>query len=185
MFEKSEKEKMLAGEAYNCLDETLAAERRQIKALLHSFNAAAEEVERLFILNHLLGSLGQNSFIEPPFHCTYGQHIFIGDQSYLNFGCTILDNNEVHIGHHVMIGPAVQLYTASHALKAAERIRGIEVAKKIVIEDKAWIGGGAIILPGIHIGTEAVVGAGAVVTNDVAAGTTVAGNPARVIRNRF
>lgn len=179
---KTEKEMMLAGELYNCLDPELAAERDRTKTLRRSFNATPDEQEQLSILRRLLGALGQNSMIEPPFYCSYGRHTFIGDHAYLNFGCTILDNNEVHIGDHVMIGPAVQIYTAAHSLRPAERIQGLEIAQKIVIEDKVWIGGGAIILPGVVIGTKAVVGAGAVVTADVSANTVVAGNPARVIK---
>jgi maltose O-acetyltransferase len=130
----------------------------------------------------LLGYIGQNSIIEPPFYCSYGQNIQIGDHVYLNFLCTIFDNNEVHIGHHVMIGPAVQIYTAAHPLQAEARIQGWEVARPIVIEDNVWLGGAAILLPGVRIGRHAVVGAGAVVTRDVPANTVVAGNPARVIR---
>jgi maltose O-acetyltransferase len=96
--------------------------------------------------------------------------------------CTILDCNEVRIGDHVMIGPQVQIYTAAHELQAEARNRGLEVAKPIVIEDNVWIGGGAILLPGVKIGLNAVVGAGAVVTRDVLMNMVVAGNPARVIR---
>jgi maltose O-acetyltransferase len=96
--------------------------------------------------------------------------------------CTILDCNEVRIGDHVMIGPAVQIYTPAHDLQAETRIQGWEVAKRIVIEDNVWIGGGAILLPGVTIGRNAVVGAGSVVTRDVPANTVVAGNPARMIR---
>lgn len=183
MSAQTEKEKMLAGQAYNCLDPALVAERRQIKQLLRAFNTAESESEQQTLLRQLLGNLGSNSIIEAPFHCTYGRHTFIGQHSYLNFGCTILDNNEVYIGDRVMIGPSVQIYTPNHALLPAERIRGIEVAQKIVIEDQVWVGGGAIILPGVHIGRGAVVGAGAVVTKDVVADTVVAGNPARVIRS--
>jgi len=138
--------------------------------------------ERQIILQQLLGQIGQNLIIEPPFYCSYGQNIHIGDHVYLNYLCTILDNNEVHIGHYVMIGPAVQIYTAAHLLQAEPRIQGWEVAKPIVIEDNVWIGGGAILLPGVRIGRNAVVGAGAVVPRSVPANTVVAGNPARVIR---
>jgi maltose O-acetyltransferase len=130
----------------------------------------------------LLGQIGQNSVIEPPFYCSYGQNIHIGDHVFLNVLCTILDCNTVHIGHHVMIGPAVQIYTATHHLQAEARIQGWEVAKPIAIEDNVWIGGGAILLPGVRIGRNAVVGAGAVVTRSVPADTIVAGNPARVTR---
>jgi maltose O-acetyltransferase len=107
----------------------------------------------------------------------------VGDHVYLNFSCVIIDNNEVHIGNRVMIGPAVQIYTAAHPLQAALRVQDWEIAKPIRIEDNVWIGGGAILLPGVRVGRDAVVGAGAVVTRDVPASTVVAGNPARVIRH--
>lgn len=179
----TEKEKMLAGEVYNCLDAALEAERLLVKAQLRAFNSAAEAAEQQAILQTILGRMGQHVVVEPPFYCSYGRHIFIGDHSYLNFGCTILDNNEVWIGRHVMIGPSVQIYTAMHALSTTARNKGLEMAKKIVIKDNVWIGGGAIILPGVVIEENAVIGAGAVVTRNVAAHTVVAGNPARVIRN--
>ena len=179
---KTEKEKMLAGETYNCLDPDLEAERQKTKELVRLYNLTEAAPERQTILQQLLGQIGQNSIIEPPFYCTYGQNIHIGDHVFLNFLCTILDCNEVHIGHHVMIGPAVQIYTAAHLLQAEPRNQGWEVAKPIVIEENVWIGGSAILLPGVRIGRNAVVGAGAVVTRSVPENTVVAGNPARVIR---
>ncbi len=179
---KTEKEKMLAGESYNCLDPDLMAERQQTKEWLRRYNLAEVAPERQTILQQLLGHIGQNSIIEPPFYCSYGQNIYLGEHVYLNFLCAILDNNTVHIGNHVMIGPSVQLYTAAHPLQAEARIQGWEIAKPIVIEDNVWVGGGAIILPGVRIGRNAVVGAGAVVTRNVPMNTVVAGNPARVIR---
>jgi maltose O-acetyltransferase len=182
MPSRTEKEKMLAGEAYNGLDPNLEAERQKTKELLRLYNLTDAVPERQTILQQLLGQIGQNSIIEPPFYCSYGQNIHIGEHVYLNFLCTIFDNNEVYIGHHVMIGPGVQIYTAAHPLQAETRIHGWEVAKPIVIEDNVWLGGAAILLPGVRIGRNAVVGAGAVVTRDVPANTVVAGNPARVIR---
>jgi maltose O-acetyltransferase len=179
---RSEKEKMLAGETYNCLDPELEAIRVQTRKLLWRFNSCADASERQIILAELLGGIGKDSMIEPPFHCSYGRNIYIGEHVFLNFSCAILDCNEVHIGRHVMIGPTVQIYTAAHDLKAELRIQGWEVAKPVVIEDNVWLGGGAIILPGVRVGRNAVVGAGAVVTRDVPADTIVAGNPARVIR---
>jgi len=179
---RTEKEKMLAAETYNCLDPDLDAERQKTKQLLRLYNETEAAAERHTLLQQLLGHIGQNSIIEPPFYCVYGQNIHIGDHVFLNVLCTILDCNEVHIGHHVMIGPAVQIYTAAHVLQAEARIQGFEVAKPIVIEDNVWIGGGAILLPGMSVGRNAVVGAGAVVTRNVPANTVVAGNPARVIR---
>ena len=179
---RTEKEKALAGEIYNILDPDLEAERQKTKRLLRLYNQTEAEPQRQAILRQLLGQIGQDSIIEPPFYCSYGQNIHIGDHVYLNVLCTILDTNEVHIGHHVMIGPAVQIYTAAHVLQAETRIQGWEVGKPIVIEDNVWLGGGAILLPGVRIGRNAVVGAGAVVPRSVPANTVVAGNPARVIR---
>ena len=182
MRSRTEKEKMLAGESYWIFDPDLEALRQKTKELLRLYNLTEAVPERQTILLQLLGHIGQNSFIEPPFYCAYGQNIYIGDHVYLNFLCTILDNAEVRIGNHVMIGPGVQIYTAAHLLEAEPRIQGLEVARPIAIEDNVWLGGSAVLLPGVRIGRNAVVGAGAVVSRDVPANTVVAGNPARVIR---
>ena len=182
MAPRTEREKMLAGESYNCLDPDLEDERQRARELVRLFNLTEAAPERQAILRRLLGHIGQNTMIEPPFYCSYGQNIHIGDHVYLNVLCTMLDCNEVRIGQHVMIGPSVQIYTAAHDLQAEARIQGWEVAKPVVIEDNVWVGGGAIILPGVRIGRNAVVGAGAVVSRDVPANTVVTGIPARVIR---
>jgi maltose O-acetyltransferase len=182
MPSQTEKEKMLAGEPYNCLDASLEADRQRAREWLRRYNQSVAAPERQAILQRLLGDIGQNSLIEPPFYCAYGQNIHIGDSVFLNVLCTILDCNQVRIGHHVMIGPNVQIYTAAHDLRAETRNQGWEVAKPVVIEDNVWVGGGAILLPGVRIGRNAVVGAGAVVSRNVPANTIVAGNPARVIR---
>lgn len=182
MSARTEREKMLAGEIYNILDPELDTIRHQVKRRLRLFNQAEREPERQTILRELLGSIGEDSKVESPFHCVYGQNIHMGDHVYLNVLCTILDCAEVSIGHHVMFGPAVQIYTAAHVLQAAGRIQGLEVAKPVVIEDNVWIGGGAIVLPGVKIGRNAVVGAGSVVPRDVLENSVVVGNPARVIR---
>ena len=176
------KQKMLAGERYNLFDPELAADREEALELLRFLNRTETMPERQRILRRLLGSIGEDSTIQPPFYCSYGRNTHLGDHVYLNFSCTILDNNEVRIGHHAMIGPFVQIYAAAHPLEAEARIQGWEVAKPILIEDNVWIGGGAILLPGVSIGRNAVVGAGAVVSRSVPASTVVAGNPARVIR---
>jgi maltose O-acetyltransferase len=182
MPEKIAKQKMLAGERYNCLDPALKAERQKAKILMQLYNKTETEPERLPILQQLLGGIGSNPIIWPPFYCSYGKNTYLGDNVFINYMCTILDNNEVRIGNHVMIGPAVQIYTAAHDLQAETRIQGWEIAKKIIIADNVWIGGGAILLPGVKIGRNAVVGSGAVVTRDVEANSVVAGNPARMIR---
>lgn len=179
---RTEKEKMLAGESYNLFDPDLAAEREETLELLRLLNRTEALPERQRILQQLLGSIGQDSTIQPPFFCSYGRNTYIGDHVYLNFSCIILDNNEVRIGNHVMVGPFVQIYTAAHPLQAESRVQGWEVARSIVIEDNVWLGGGAILLPGVRIGRNAVVGAGAVVSHSVPPDTVVAGSPARVIR---
>jgi maltose O-acetyltransferase len=182
MPRRTEKEKMLAGEMYNCLDPDLDIERQKAKELFQLFNQTKEMSERQSILQQLLGQIGKKSIIEPPFYCSYGKNIYLGDHVFLNYMCNILDCNEVRIGNHVMIGPFVQIYTAAHALHAEPRNKGLEEAKPVMIEDNVWIGGAAILVPGVRVGLNAVVGAGAVVTRDVPPNKVVAGNPARVIR---
>jgi maltose O-acetyltransferase len=182
MLPQTERQKMLAGVTYTCLDADLEADREAAKRLLRRYNGAEGASERRTILEDLLGGIGADSIVEPPFYCAYGRNTYLGHHVFLNVLCTILDCAEVRIGDHVMLGPCVQLYTAAHHLQAASRIRGLEVARPIVIGDEAWLGGGAIVLPGVTIGRRAVVGAGAVVTRDVPPDTIVAGNPARVIR---
>lgn len=182
MTVRTEKEKMLAGESYNLLDPDLEDDRQDARKLFRMFNLAESVPERQSIVQQMLGQIGQHSIIEPPFYCSYGKNTYIGDYVYLNHSCTIIDNNEVRIGDHVMIGPCVQIYTAAHPLQAEPRIQGWEIAKTIVIEENVWLGGAAIILPGVKIGRNAVVGAGAVVTRNVPANTIVVGNPASVIK---
>jgi maltose O-acetyltransferase len=182
MSPKTEKEKMIAGENYNCLDPELEADRQKTKKLLYRYNKTETEEERPPILRQLLGSFRENSLIWPPFFCSYGYNTYIGDYVFLNYMCTILDGADVRIGSHVMIGPAVQVYTAEHPLQSAPRIQGWEVAKPIVIEDNVWVGGGAILLPGVTIGRNAVIGAGAVVSRDVPPNMVAVGNPARVVK---
>jgi len=182
MTQRTAREKMLAGETYNIFDPELVARRQRVKGLLRAFNRADGEPERLDILRQLLGRVGEGSLIEPPFHCSYGENTYLGDHVFLNSTCTILDNNEVRIGDHVMLGPVVQIYTAIHPLQAAVRNQGWETTKPVTVEEGVWVAGGAILLPGVTIGRHAVVGAGAVVVESVPADTVVAGNPARVIR---
>lgn len=179
---RTERERMLAGEPYRFLDPGLVEEREKAKQLLWILNRTESLAERRILLQRLLGNLGQDSTIEPPFYCTYGRNLYLGDHVYLNVLCTVIDNGEVRIGNQVMIGPAVQIYTAAHPLQAQARNEGWEVAKRIVIEENVWIGGSAILLPGVTVGRNAVVGAGAVVTRDVPPSTVVAGSPAKVIR---
>ncbi|UHA74824.1 sugar O-acetyltransferase [Paenibacillus sp. 481] len=181
---KSEKEKMIAGEAYLAADPELIADRLSARKLTRLFNATLEtEVEqRSVLLKELFGSTGNNLYMEPDFRCDYGYNIHVGENFYANFNCVILDVCEVRIGKNAMLAPCVQIYTAYHPLDAATRISGVEYGAPITIGDNVWIGGGAIIMPGVTIGDNVVIGAGSVVTKDIPANVVVAGNPGRVIK---
>jgi maltose O-acetyltransferase len=130
----------------------------------------------------LFGRGGASAWMRPPFYCDYGFNIELGERVFFNFNCVVLDVCPVRIGDFTLFGPAVQIYTAMHPLDAAER-RRTEYGKPVAIGRDVWVGGGALILPGVTIGDEAVIGAGAVVTRDVPAKVFAAGNPCRVIRN--
>jgi maltose O-acetyltransferase len=181
---KTEREKMLSGELYNASDPTLVLDRRRARMALRDLNDSRDEEreKRAEILRQLLGRLGKNVWIEPPFYCDYGSNIFLGDNVYFNFGCVVLDPARVEIGSNTLFGPSVQIYTATHPLDAARRRAGLESAQAIRIGPDVWVGGGAIICPGVTIGERSVLGAGSVVTRDVPDGVFAAGNPCRVIR---
>jgi maltose O-acetyltransferase len=174
---------MRSGDVYNCLDEELQTMRDRTSTLIFKFNHEPDAANRKAILTEMGVSLGEGSCIQAPLQLTYGCHLSIGSNSYINWDAIILDNGRVAIGSNVMIGPRVQIYTAAHALDTERRLAGDEVAKPVTIKDKVWIGGGAIVMPGVTIGEEAIIGAGSVVTKDVAAGDRVAGNPARSIKH--
>ncbi len=179
----TEKEKMLAGELYRAGDPELQADSATAKAWMARYNAAsAEPVDvRAALLREIMRSVGIGVVIRPPFFCDYGGNIVLGDGVFLNFNCVILDVALVSIGAGTQIGPAVQIYAADHPRDPAPRRAGLELGRPVTIGANVWIGGGAIILPGVTVGDDAVVGAGAVVTRDVAPGVTVAGSPARPI----
>jgi maltose O-acetyltransferase len=181
---RTEQQKMLAGELYR-VDPELAAAQLRGERLLRAYNAttAADVEQRAALLSALLGAIGGDSVIRPPFHCDYGYNISLGDGVFLNFNCVILDVVEVVIGDGTQIGPAVQIYTADHPRDAETRKTGLEFGRPVRIGSDVWIGGGAIILPGVTIGDGAIIGAGSVVTRDVAADQTVIGNPARPRRS--
>jgi maltose O-acetyltransferase len=180
----TEREKMLAGELYLASDSELKTMRCNARRLTRLFNATTEDDDDLRdeILHELLGKRGAKVEIEPPFRCDYGTFISVGENFYANFGCVILDCNRVTIGDNVMLAPHVQIYAAHHPLDWSTRIAGPELASPITIGNNVWIGGSAIILPGVTIGDNAVIGAGSVVTRDVPANVAAAGNPCRVIR---
>jgi maltose O-acetyltransferase len=180
---KSEKEKMLAGELYNVLDTQLATERQRARDLLKRLNDSREDEqeERAIIIGALFGRQ-TDVYIQPPFFCDYGTNISLGEKVFFNFNCVVLDVAPVQIGNHVLFGPAVQLYTAAHPVKAGERRRELECGKPIVIGSDVWVGGSVVICPGVTIGARSVVGAGSVVTRDIPEDVFAAGNPCRPIR---
>ncbi|WKW52213.1 sugar O-acetyltransferase [Rhodomicrobium lacus] len=177
----TEKEKMLAGELYDPTDSELDAERRAAAQWMQRYNAAmaASSAELHAMLAERFSFVGEGAFIRPPFFCDYGTNISLGAGAFLNFNCVILDVARVSIGERTLIGPNVQLLTADHPRDAAMRASGLERGLPVRIGRDVWIGGGAIVLPGVTIGDGAVIGAGSVVTRDVAEGATVVGNPAR------
>jgi maltose O-acetyltransferase len=177
---KTEKQKMLAGELYRP-DAELAADQDATQAWLARYNAALAlpVAERHRLLCERLAHVGKDAVIRPPFFCDYGFNIRLGDGVFLNFNCIILDVVDVTVGDRTQIGPAVQIYAADHPRDAETRRAGLEFGRPVHIGGDVWIGGGAIILPGVTVGDGAVIGAGSVVTRNVAAGETVTGNPAR------
>jgi maltose O-acetyltransferase len=180
----TEREKMLRGDPYLSSDPELVAARVHARRLWLRYNALDPEAaaERRDTLEQLVGAAGPNVDIQAPFYCDYGAQIFIGADVFMNFDCVFLDCAAITIGAQTQLGPAVQLYTATHPLDAAERVSGLESARPIVIGRRVWIGGGTIVLPGVTIGDDTVVGAGSVVTRDLPAGVVAAGTPCRVLR---
>jgi maltose O-acetyltransferase len=182
---KTAREKMLANEPYIAIDPELQSMDRKAQNLLHAFNLSFpdENEKRRKIIQALFGSVGQNFVVKPPFHCDYGCHIYAQENLYINYDCIILDCNKVYLGNNVLLAPKVQIYTAYHPLDAETRRSGLEMAAPITIGDDVWIGGGAIICPGVNIGNNTTIGAGSVVTKDIPGNVIAAGNPCRVIRN--
>ncbi|MEO0693655.1 MAG: sugar O-acetyltransferase [Pseudomonadota bacterium] len=179
----TEKEKMISGVLYRPGDPELVADRRRAQALMRQYNATivGEDAVRGPILDELLGSYGSGCGLRAPFYVDYGYNIHLGDDVFLNYGCTILDVCPVHIGAMTQIGPMSQIIAADHPRDPAARAAGLENGQPVTIGRNAWIGGNVIILPGVTVGDDAIIGAGAVVTRDVAPGATVVGNPARPI----
>ena len=179
----TERRKMLAGELYDPLDPELVAARGRARDLCQALNATreADQAGRRGILRELFGAGGDTVWMQPPFFCDYGSHIELGERVFFNFNCVVLDVCRVTIGDYTMFGPGVQILTPLHPMNAAER-RLKEYGKPIDIGADVWVGGGALILPGVRIGSRSVIGAGSVVTRDVPAGVFAAGNPCHVIR---
>lgn len=180
----TEKEKCASGYLYDANnDAELLADRAACGRLLHQLNALPRCDERqVSILRRLLGGVGKRAVIVTPLWCDYGSNVFVGDDAFVNMGCTFLDEAPVRLGRRVFVGPNCSFYTALHPLDARQRAAGLEYASAIRIGDDVWLGGGVTILPGVEIGARTVIGAGSVVTRSVPAGVVAVGNPCRVVR---
>jgi len=178
---RSERDKMVAGELYNAQEPELLAARERARNLCARITQTTADLPRRELVRQLIGAGGDTAFITPPFFCDYGTQIELGEGAYFNFNCVLLDVCRIRIGARTLVGPAVQIYTALHPMDAELR-RTQEYGRPVEIGADVWIGGGAIILPGVNIGDRAVIGAGSVVTRDVPADTFAAGNPCRVMR---
>jgi maltose O-acetyltransferase len=183
---RTETEKRAAGELYLPSDAEIQAQQAATERWLARFNASLAEsrAERERILRERLGAVGRGAVVRPPFFCDYGFNIRLGDEVFVNFNCVFLDVVAIDIGARTQIGPAVQIYAADHPRDPDLRRQRLESGRPVTIGCDVWIGGGAIVLPGIAIGDGSVIGAGSVVTRDVPPGTTIAGNPARPLRRR-
>jgi len=181
---KTEREKMLAGELYEPADPDLVRARKRARELCHGLNLRQEwePEERRRTLRELFAAGGNSVGLQPPFYCDYGSNIELGEQVFFNFNCVVLDVCLVRIGSFTLFGPAVQIYTAMHPLNAEQRRRGQEYGKPVEIGSDVWVGGSAVILPGVRVGSRTVIGAGSVVTRDLPDDVFAAGNPCRVIR---
>lgn len=180
----TEKEKMLAGKLYKAQDAELAKDYANAKRLTRLFNQSSEDQRgyRTELLQELFEKTGDNVHIEPPFRCDYGYNISIGNNFFANFDCIIIDVCKVTIGSNVFFGPRVGLYTAAHPIDAEVRNTLLEFGKPISIGDNVWIGGNAIINPGVTIGDNVVIGSGSVVTKNIPGNVIAVGNPCRVLR---
>jgi maltose O-acetyltransferase len=181
---RSERDKMLAGELYDPMDPELVTARVRARDLCQALNATreSEEEARRGILTEIFGRGGDQVWMQPPFYCDYGSNIHLGQRVFFNFNCVVLDVCAVRVGDFTLFGPAVQIYTATHPLEAELR-RTREFAKPITIGSDVWVGGAAVICPGVTIGSRSVIGAGSVVTRDIPDNVFAAGNPCRVIRS--
>lgn len=180
----TEKEKMLAQELYSPADSELKKDAARSRKLTRLYNNTTEEQYgyRTQLLKELFGSTGEHITVEPPFRCDYGSNIFIGEKFYANFDCIILDVAKVFIGNNCLFGPRVCVYTPCHPIDAEVRNSYVEYGKEIHIGNNVWVGGSAVINPGVTIGNNVVIGSGSVVTKDIPDNVVAAGNPCKVIR---
>jgi len=181
----SEKEKMLQGELYDASDPELITERQRARELVETYNRTAPDAteERRDLLGELFGFGGEDAYVEPPLRVDYGYNIDVGEGFEANFGCVFLDVRSITFGPMCLLGPGVQCYTATHPVDPEARAEGLESGEPITVRENVWIGGQAVLTPGVTVGDGAVIAAGAVVVEDVPDRVVVAGNPARIVRD--
>ncbi len=178
---RTEREKMVAGDPYDAYDPELVQARRRARRLCRSLETSDDETERRSLLRSLLLACPDTTEIVGDFHCDYGWNVSFAPHCFVNFGCVILDVCPVAIGEYTLLGPSVHIYTAAHPLDAGER-RLREFGRPVTIGNDVWLGGGVIVCPGVAIGDRSVIGAGSVVTRDIPADCVAAGNPCRIVR---
>jgi maltose O-acetyltransferase len=183
-IELTEKQKMIAGKAYDASDSTLAKDRLNAREIVFEFNSSVPKQIKLRknLIKNLFGKTDTMFYIEPPFRCDYGYNIEIGQNFYANFNLVILDCAKVSIGNNVFIAPNVAIFTAGHPMHAHLRDQGVEWAQPINIGNSVWIGGNVVINPGVTIGNNVVIGSGSVVTRSIPDNVFAAGNPCKIIR---
>lgn len=178
----TEKERMLAGKLYKASDPELEADHLRKWELIRLINAEPDRQKLPGLFRELLGALGEDSWIEPPFHCDYGPHIHIGKHFYANCDCIFLDVCDITIGDDVFIAPRVCIFTATHPIDAGVRNAELEFGRPVKIGSSVWIGGNTVVNPGVTIGDDVVIGSGSVVTKDIPSHVIAVGNPCRVLR---
>lgn len=178
----TEYQKMIEGKMYFSADEELVELRLKAQETCNKANSIHDPKEREAIYKEFLGSTGKDVHFEPGFICDYGINIYLGENFYSNFNCTILDVAPVRIGKNCMLAPNVAIYTATHPINPTDRMSGYEYGEPITIGDNCWLGGNVVVCPGVTLGDNVVVGAGSVVTKDFPDNVVIAGNPARVIK---
>ncbi len=180
--QQTEREKMIAGALYRPGDPELVADRQRAQAAMARYNATVYgDADRGGALADLMGAVGRDVAVRAPVYVDYGFNITLGDGVFLNYGCVLLDVCPIVIGAGTQVGPMTQILAADHPRDPAARAEGLENGRPVTIGRNVWIGGGALLLPGVTVGDDAIIGAGAVVTRDVPRGATVAGGPARPI----
>lgn len=181
----TERERMDKGLIYDPVDDAIIAEQNSYLELLYDFNSTrpSELEKRSELLKKMFGKIGDDCYIEPPFHANWGgKHVFMGDKVYANFNLTLVDDGNIFIGDKVMFGPNVTVATANHPILPELRERMLQYNKDVHIGNNVWIGAGVIIVPGISIGENSVIGAGSIVTKDIPENVVAVENPCRVIR---